>query len=128
MSHLDEMNDQLLVRREKMDAIREQGMDPFGSRFERTHLSSDIVAAYDQYTKEELQEKEDETTVVIAGRVMTKRGKGKAGFAHLQDVNGQIQIYVRRDDIGEEAYALYKTVDLGDIIGKIGRASCRERV
>ena len=117
MSHLDEMNDQLLVRREKMDAIREQGMDPFGSRFERTHLSSDIVAAYDQYTKEELQEKEDETTVVIAGRVMTKRGKGKAGFAHLQDVNGQIQIYVRRDDIGEEAYALYKTVDLGDIIG-----------
>lgn len=119
MSHLDELNDQLIVRREKMEAIREGGLDPFGSRFERTHLSSDIHAAYDQYSKEELEEMETEVT--IAGRIMTKRGKGKAGFAHLQDMNGQIQIYVRRDEIGEEAYDLYKTVDIGDIIGIKGR-------
>ncbi|HEY9582395.1 MAG TPA: lysine--tRNA ligase, partial [Savagea sp.] len=69
--------------------------------------------------KEELEEMETEVT--IAGRIMTKRGKGKAGFAHLQDMNGQIQIYVRRDEIGEEAYDLYKTVDIGDIIGIKGR-------
>lgn len=119
MSHLDELNDQLIVRREKMEAIREGGLDPFGSRFERTHLSSDIHEAYDQYSKEELEEMEIEVT--IAGRIMTKRGKGKAGFAHLQDMNGQIQIYVRRDEIGEEAYDLYKTVDIGDIIGIKGR-------
>src|SRR5690606_116129 len=58
--------------------------------------------------------------VVIAGRVMTKRGKGKAGFAHIQDLKGQIQIYVRKDAIGEEAYEFYNTVDLGDILGVKG--------
>lgn len=119
MSHLDELNDQFLVRREKMEAIRELGMDPFGGKFERTHLSAEIKEQYDQYSKEELEEMAVEAT--IAGRVMTKRGKGKAGFAHLQDLEGQIQIYVRKDEIGEASYELYNTVDLGDIIGIKGR-------
>ncbi len=118
MSHLDEMNDQLLVRRQKMQDIRESGLDPFGSKFERTHLSADIREQYEEFTKEELEEASYK--VKIAGRVMTKRGKGKAGFAHIQDFGGQIQIYVRQDAIGEEAYELYKTVDLGDIIGISG--------
>lgn len=119
MSHLDELNDQFLVRREKMEAIRELGMDPFGGKFERTHLSAEIKEQYDQYSKEELEKMAVEAT--IAGRVMTKRGKGKAGFAHLQDLEGQIQIYVRKDEIGEASYELYNTVDLGDIIGIKGR-------
>lgn len=119
MSHLDELNDQLLVRRQKMSDIKESGLDPFGARFERTHLSEDIHAEYDKFTKEELEEASYK--VVVAGRVMTKRGKGKAGFAHLQDFGGQIQIYVRQDAIGEESYELYKTIDLGDIIGVTGK-------
>ncbi|WP_142830712.1 lysine--tRNA ligase [Planococcus soli] len=111
----EELNDQLLVRREKMQAFRDNGMDPFGGRFERTHLSQEIIEQYAELSKEELEETPHE--VVIAGRVMTKRGKGKAGFAHIQDLKGQIQIYVRKDAIGEEAYEFYNTVDLGDILG-----------
>lgn len=111
----EELNDQILVRREKMQAFRDHGMDPFGGRFERTHLSQEIIEQYGELSKEELEETPHE--VVIAGRVMTKRGKGKAGFAHIQDLKGQIQIYVRKDAIGEDAYEFYNTVDLGDILG-----------
>lgn len=115
MSHLDELNDQLLVRRQKMEDIRESGLDPFGARFERTHLSNEVREQYDHLSKEELDETPQE--VIIAGRIMTKRGKGKAGFAHIQDLGGQIQIYVRQDAIGEEAYKLFTSADLGDIVG-----------
>ncbi|MCW1929453.1 lysine--tRNA ligase [Bhargavaea beijingensis] len=118
MSHLDELNDQLVVRREKMTEIREKGLDPFGSRFERTHLTSGIKEEFGEKTKEDLEA--DSHEVTIAGRIMTKRGKGKAGFAHVQDVDGQIQIYVRKDDIGEEAYELFTGADLGDIVGVTG--------
>ncbi|ANU09298.1 lysyl-tRNA synthetase [Planococcus antarcticus DSM 14505] len=111
----EELNDQLVVRRQKMQAFRDHGMDPFGGRFERTHLSQEIIEQYGELSKEELEETPHE--VIIAGRVMTKRGKGKAGFAHIQDLKGQIQIYVRKDVIGDEAYEFYNTVDLGDILG-----------
>ncbi|WP_199912291.1 MULTISPECIES: lysine--tRNA ligase [unclassified Lysinibacillus] len=115
VSNIEELNDQLLVRRQKMTDIREGGLDPFGSRFERTHLSNEILAEFDQFDKEYLHDNLHE--VVIAGRIMTKRGKGKAGFAHIQDVAGQIQIYVRKDAIGDEAYELFNKADLGDIVG-----------
>ena len=118
MSNIEELNDQLLVRRQKMTDIRENGMDPFGSRFERTHLSNEVIAENEQFDKEYLHDNERE--VVIAGRIMTKRGKGKAGFAHIQDLGGQIQIYVRKDAIGEEAYELFNKADLGDIVGVKG--------
>jgi lysyl-tRNA synthetase, class II len=117
MSH-EEINDQFRVRREKMESIREKGMDPFGKRFDRTHSSLEIKEQYDEFSKEELEEKE--ITVTIAGRIMTKRGKGKAGFAHLQDLEGQVQIYVRKDAVGEEAYEYFNTADLGDIVGITG--------
>ncbi|UJF26994.1 lysine--tRNA ligase [Planococcus sp. 107-1] len=114
----EELNDQLLVRRQKMQAFREQGMDPFGARFERTHTSQEVINQYGEFSKEELEENPHE--VVIAGRIMTKRGKGKAGFAHVQDLQGQIQIYVRKDAIGDESYEIYNSVDLGDIVGVKG--------
>ena len=114
----EEVNEQMQVRREKMNAYREQGLDPFGGKFTRSHLSKELLATYDQFSKEELEEKEDQVT--IAGRMMTKRGKGKAGFAHLQDLSGQIQIYVRKDSVGEAAYEIFKTADMGDIIGVTG--------
>ncbi|MFJ8461751.1 lysine--tRNA ligase [Lysinibacillus xylanilyticus] len=115
VSNIEELNDQLLVRRQKMTAIRENGQDPFGSRFERTHLSTEVREQFADQSKEQLEENLQE--VIIAGRIMTKRGKGKAGFAHIQDLAGQIQIYVRQDHVGEEAYELFKQADLGDIVG-----------
>lgn len=117
----EEINEQMQVRRDKMEQVRELGLDPFGGKFTRTHLANDLNIEFDDFTKEELEEKEkEENYVTLAGRVMTKRGKGKAGFAHIQDMSGQIQLYVRRDEVGEEAYDLYKTIDLGDIIGITG--------
>lgn len=113
----EEINEQMQVRRDKLKALEEQGIDPFGDKFDRTHLAADIIEAYDAYSKEELQEMDDLPEVVVAGRIMTKRVKGKAGFTHIQDMSGQIQIYVRKDAIGDEAYDMFKTLDLGDIIG-----------
>ncbi|MFF5996814.1 lysine--tRNA ligase [Lysinibacillus sp. KU-BSD001] len=118
VSNIEELNDQLLVRRQKMTDIRQGGLDPFGSRFERTHLSNEVKQENEAFTKEQLEESLRE--VVIAGRIMTKRGKGKAGFAHIQDLGGQIQIYVRKDAIGEEAYEIFNKADLGDIVGVKG--------
>ena len=113
-----EINDQLQVRRDKMEDLRQNGIDPFGQRFDRTHLSSELVEEFGAFSKEELEEKEIE--VAIAGRIRTKRGKGKAGFAHIQDVKGQVQIYVRQDAVGEEAYNFFSKADLGDIVGVRG--------
>lgn len=114
----EELNDQLIVRRQKMNEMREKGLDPFGKRFERTHLAEALIKQYGDVEKEELDQKE--ISVTIAGRVMTKRGKGKAGFAHLQDLTDQIQIYVRVDAVGEEQYDLFNSSDLGDIVGVTG--------
>lgn len=112
----EELNDQVLVRRQKMDSIREAGLDPFGQRFERTHLTNELHEQFEAVSKEELEEREV-VEVVVAGRIMTKRSKGKVGFANIQDLGGQIQIYVRKDAIGEEAYEIFKRADLGDIVG-----------
>ncbi|MBY0595080.1 lysine--tRNA ligase [Bacillus bingmayongensis] len=118
MNH-EELNDQLLVRREKLHNLREQGIDPFGKRFERTNSTKELLNLYGEFSKEELEEKE--ISVSIAGRIMTKRGKGKAGFAHIQDLHGQVQIYVRKDAVGDEQYELFKTADLGDLVGIEGK-------
>ena len=114
----EEINDQLRVRREKMTAMRENGLDPFGKRFERTHCSKELIEQYNELEKEELEAKN--ISVTLAGRIMTKRGKGKAGFAHIQDLTGQIQVYVRQDAVGEDQYNVFGSADLGDIIGVTG--------
>ncbi|MBZ2155592.1 lysine--tRNA ligase [Streptococcus anginosus] len=113
--HIEELNDQQLIRREKMTALAEQGIDPFGKRFERTADSAQLKEKYSDKTKEELHELAE--TATIAGRLMTKRGKGKVGFAHIQDREGQIQIYVRKDTVGEENYQIFKKEDIGDFLG-----------
>jgi lysyl-tRNA synthetase class 2 len=114
----EELNEHMQVRRGKMKTHREQGMDPFGGKFERTHLAEELHAAYDQFSKEELEEKQEQVT--LAGRMMTKRGKGKAGFTHIQDLSGQIQLYVRKDTVGETEYEVFQSMDLGDIVGVTG--------
>ncbi|MDN5580769.1 MAG: OB-fold nucleic acid binding domain-containing protein, partial [Lactococcus raffinolactis] len=110
-----ELNDQMLVRREKLETLREAGLDPFGKRFERDANSATLNAKYADKSKEDLHELAERAT--IAGRIMTKRGKGKVSFAHIQDREGQIQIYVRKDNVGDEAYDIFKHADLGDFYG-----------
>ncbi|QOY37492.1 lysine--tRNA ligase [Anaerobacillus isosaccharinicus] len=115
-----ELNDQLRVRREKLKTLFNEGLDPFGKRFERTFTAGAMEAEFEQLSKEDLEAKEVEVT--LAGRIMTKRGKGKAGFAHLQDLSGQVQIYVRQDAVGEEQYSIFDSIDIGDIVGVTGTA------
>jgi lysyl-tRNA synthetase class 2 len=118
MSQEVELNDLLRVRREKLAALTEKGLDPFGTKFNRTHTAADLISEYGEKDKEALDGEEIEVT--LAGRIMTKRGKGKAGFAHIQDLSGKIQIYVRQDAVGEEQYDLFNTIDIGDWVGVTG--------
>ena len=102
----------LKVRREKLAALQERGKDPFRiTRYDVTHHSSEIREQFDAL---------EGKTVSIAGRLMAKRVMGKASFCHVQDLKGLIQCYVARDAIGEEEYADFKKLDIGDIIGVTG--------
>lgn len=112
---MEKLTEQEQIRRQKMEELRERGIDPFGHAYERTHRSGDIRREFGECSKEELEEKN--VTVKIAGRIMTKRRQGKAGFMHIQDLDGQIQIYVRKDEIGDDAYEIFKKSDMGDIVG-----------
>ncbi|MFO7154875.1 MAG: lysine--tRNA ligase [Caldicoprobacter oshimai] len=106
------LNEVLLVRREKLDKLRKEGRDPFAiTRFEVTHYSQQIKDNFDTMEGQE---------VTVAGRIMSKRVMGKASFAHIQDSAGQIQIFVRINDVGDEQYQDFKSFDLGDIIGVTG--------
>lgn len=110
-----ERTEQELVRIEKVNELRSKGIEPFGTKFDVTSNSMEIKEKYQDMTKEELHDVE--IPVAVAGRIMTKRGKGKAGFMHIQDKFGQIQIYVRLDSVGEEQYELFNKADIGDIVG-----------
>ncbi|WP_439950829.1 lysine--tRNA ligase [Secundilactobacillus oryzae] len=109
------MNDQLRVRREKMNELREEGLDPFGHRFERTYLAQQLHDQFAEEDKESLNE--SGKVAIIAGRMVSKRGKGKVGFADILDRSGRIQIYVRKDILGEDAYHIFKRSDIGDHLG-----------
>ena len=111
----NEINEQMQVRIDKMHKIEEHGWKPFGYRFLYTHRAADISAQFD-----ELSEKE--TEVKMAGRIMAIRGHGKTCFMDMQDKTGRIQVYVRKDVIGEENYALIKLMDIGDTVGITGTA------
>ena len=105
---------QLIEQRlQKLDAIRDLGIEPYPYRFEPTHYSADIVASFDA-----LNASGDE--VRVAGRLIVTRGHGKAAFADLRDAEGRLQIYVRLDNVGDDAFALWKLLDIGDIIGVSG--------
>jgi len=111
----DDINEQQLVRREKAQELKNLGVDPFGQKYVRTHDAKTIHENYEPFDHDQLEEKNIE--VSIAGRIVLKRGQGKAGFMHLTDRDGQIQVYVRQDQVGEENYKLFKQADLGDIVG-----------
>lgn len=112
------LSEQEKVRRQKMQDLKYMGVDPFGSAFNRTHKSAQIKEEYADKTKEELQELQ--IPVTVAGRIMTKRPMGKTGFMHIQDRDGQIQIYLKKDILGEDQYKIFKKNDIGDIVGVSG--------
>ena len=121
----ENLTEQEAVRLEKMKNLQEMGVDPFGSdKFIPTHHSASIKNEVSGFTREELAEKK--MPVAVAGRIMTKRVKGKAGFAHIQDVEGQIQIYVRKDAVPELEFEIFNKADIGDIIGVEGEVFATE--
>ena len=108
-----EMSELLRIRREKLSSMCEAGKDPYAAvKFDRSAYSTDVKENYSDYEEKE---------VALAGRMMSKRIMGKASFASIRDAKGDIQIYVRRDDVGEESYADFKAYDIGDIIGIRGK-------
>lgn len=109
------LSEQELIRIAKLDELKALGVDPFGGRFDITHHSAELVNLYENMEKEEVEALAVE--VAVAGRIMTKRSKGKAGFMHIQDNDGQIQIYLRQDMMSERDYTLFDICDLGDIVG-----------
>ncbi len=114
-----ELNDQQIARRQKMEALRQQGIDPFGKAFERSHRSGMIRKEYGEKSAEELEQLNQE--VSVAGRIMSKRRMGKLGFMHILDRDGRIQVVVNKRIVGDEIYELFKASDLGDIVGIKGR-------
>ena len=110
-----ELNEQVQVRIDKMHKIEEHGWKPFGHRFLWTHHAADIAEQFDELSA-------NETEVKMAGRIMAIRGHGKTCFMDMQDKTGRIQVYVRKDVIGEENYALIKLMDIGDTVGITGSA------
>lgn len=115
MSEELNLNDQELIRRQKMNDLREKGIDPFGQKFDRKDFSKDLKEKYANYEKESLHEMMIPASV--AGRIMSIRNKGKAGFMHIQDKYGLIQIYVREDSLPEGQFDLFKKGDIGDFVG-----------
>ncbi len=112
-----QLSELLQIRRDKLDALREAGKDPFViTKYDVTAYSADVKASFVDPPEGE----ESVMTVSMAGRIMSKRGMGKASFADLQDKQGRIQLYVRKDMVGDDAYADFKKWDIGDIIGITG--------
>ncbi|MBO5711474.1 MAG: lysine--tRNA ligase [Acholeplasmatales bacterium] len=103
------------IRIEKLDYLVEKGIKPFGQRFDRTHNAKTIVEDYDQFDKEQLEEKQ--LPAVIAGRIIQKRRQGKIGFIDILDKFGTTQVYLSKEVLGEENYDVFIKSDLGDIVG-----------
>ncbi len=116
--HADEQDALILQRRKKLRAITDLGFELYPRKFEITHTVPQILERYSQSPSEQLEA--EKVHVRVAGRVMTIRPHGKAGFAHLAGGGARLQIYVRRDAVGERDFELYKLLDLGDIIGVEG--------
>ncbi|GIQ67325.1 lysine--tRNA ligase [Xylanibacillus composti] len=118
MTQDTELNELLQIRRDKLGQLRDLGIDPFGRKFDRTHHADQILNEYGDQSKEALDA--EPAVVKIAGRIMQKRSMGKAGFAHIQDMTGKIQIYVRKDAVGDTLFEAYDMLDIGDMIGVEG--------
>jgi lysyl-tRNA synthetase class 2 len=111
--NMQDINGQVFIRRQKLDKLRAEGIDPYAQEmFPRTHQAQEVNEKFAQIADQE---------VAVAGRVMAIRVHGKASFAHLQDMSGRVQVYLRIDDVGEELYHRFLDLDIGDIIGVHGK-------
>lgn len=113
-----DLNDQMIVRRGKMEEFRSLGMDPFGHRFQRTAYTTDITEDF-----EEMEGKQ----VAVAGRMMSVRGHGKVSFMEISDIKGTLQLFFKIDVLGEENFKQIKLLDIGDIIGVKGEVFRTQR-
>ncbi|MBC7961717.1 MAG: lysine--tRNA ligase, partial [Steroidobacteraceae bacterium] len=113
---MEELSELLLQRRRKVDALWEAGINPYPNDFKPQHTSADILAAYGD--KEQIDASAE--MFVVAGRILARRSFGKAAFIQLQDRKGRIQLYVKKDEIGEDAFAAFESFDIGDIVGVEG--------
>jgi lysyl-tRNA synthetase class 2 len=113
---VEELSELLLQRRRKVDALWEAGINPYPNDFRPEHTSADLLAAYGQ-----LQTIEDNPqTFVVAGRILARRSFGKAAFVQLQDRKGRLQLYIKKDSVGDELFAVFEDYDIGDIVGATG--------
>lgn len=114
--------DNILIQEKlkKLNALKDMGVNPYPYTYEQTHHAADILEKYSHLEREE----KTKDIVSVAGRIMTLRRMGKATFMHIQDETGRIQLYLRKDDVGEETYAILKNSDIGDIIGVKGTIFC----
>lgn len=115
---MEEINEQIEQRIKKLEELRQAGIEPFGGPFEVTHHASEILNTYGETSKEELEA--GPLFFVIAGRIVAMRDFGKAAFAHIQDSSGRIQVYFRKDILGDR-FAVIKKLDIGDIVGIKGK-------
>lgn len=107
-----DLNEVMRVRRQKLDDLKGAGNNPYEiTTYHRTHFSAEIIDGFEQLEGQKAS---------VAGRIMTKRIMGKASFAHILDAQGQLQVYLKRDDLGVESYQAFKTMDIGDIVGVTG--------
>ena len=111
--------EQELVRREKAEKLRELGLDPFGQRYDRTDFAADIRSKYQDIEHDAFENMDD--TAKVAGRIMFIRKMGKASFFTIKDRTGSIQVYISINDVGEKVYELFKSADIGDIVGVYGK-------
>ncbi|MCG9126274.1 lysine--tRNA ligase [Candidatus Poribacteria bacterium] len=113
---MEESNDLMQQRKEKVNEIRDAGINPYPHQYTPTHSTTLIHKEFEDAD----ETPNEDSKVTIAGRIMTKRDHGKSSFAHLQDSGGQIQIYIRRGNVEQDSYQIYRKVDVGDIIGVSG--------
>jgi len=115
---MEELNDILVQRRAKMEDLRSEGVNPYANDFPVQHTSADIADAHENDDSAVLEG--CTAKYVVAGRIMARRDFGKAAFIQIQDRKGRLQVYVGRDNVGEGAFAIFRKLDLGDIVGLSG--------
>jgi len=132
--NVQQLSELLQVRRDKLSELQSENRDPFTiTKYVRTHTSGDIKNEYTEEERELKKRGSDEVQIIqakiskldgqkvsVAGRIMSKRGMGKVGFVHIADIDGQIQLFVKKDILGDEEYARFKKLDIGDIVGAEG--------
>lgn len=109
---MEDYNELMRIRRSKLDTLREMEVNPYPYSFERTNFTNEIIENYETY---------EDKQVAVAGRIMSIRIMGKASFFHIQDQNGKIQVYIRKNEVGEQTFEVFKILDIGDIVGIKGK-------